>query len=650
MTEVFIRTPTGWAPLGDGGNGDGPPTASETWDLHWKGAWRNNVTYIEDDVVSHAGEYWITPEDLDAGELAPGTPSMPLEITHNPGSVQWTTPQVCKPLTTDPQPWSALNFQSGNQAGWAYFYFNVQTGGTLTVDFVTGQNGEWHHYPASGTALGSHTGDDTLTVTAQRYYIRVWGNYSDMSGTIKLTPGTAVLAPPAMSPAAVWNQTWLPPGPEGEWGTHWKGEWEAEGTYVEGDVVYYDGDFWIVTGDDMNVPNVPGQVPFEAGFVAEATTIGTGNVSVSVPSGSQVGDQMLIITSRFDGQPGPLTIPTIPSGFTRVTSSLGSGGAAYTSRGDVFSKILTAGDISAGTVVVNISSQQAVVHARTYRQCGAPSKIGTSDLGSGFAAKNVMSLSQAIGDIVVASNGAYGNGVATIGTPLTGVARSYTSNSGQGALGVIEFVKATSAGASPTTPTINANPSGSGTGTFGIVFALVPSSTGVWQETELSLPTSGTEGGEYYEQAEEPETTTLGAMWLDTDAVPEVVPSGGGGRYSKLYATASLASNANEESALVFHPSFRMYKVVTDRAARIRIYATLAQRIADSGRPIGVDPVGNHGLLFELVTSSDILSYTLSPVVDLVADNEEATYYTSVTNLSAVTGAVTTIFYYVRTG
>ena len=113
MTEVFIRTPTGWAPLGDGGNGDGPLTASETWDLHWKGAWRNNVTYIEDDVVSHAGEYWIAPEDLDAENLLRVLPvcrwKLPIILGQSNGPLRRSVIH----LRLIPNLGQLLNFQSG---------------------------------------------------------------------------------------------------------------------------------------------------------------------------------------------------------------------------------------------------------------------------------------------------------------------------------------------------------------------------------------------------------------------------------------------------------------------------------------------------------------------------------------------------------
>lgn len=114
-------------------------------------------------------------------------------------------------------------------------------------------------------------------------------------------------------------------------------------------------------------------------------------------------------------------------------------------------------------------------------------------------------------------------------------------------------------------------------------------------------------------------------------------------------STSSLVVNTSEDSALVLHPSFRVYKVATNRAARIRIYATTAQRTADASRAIGSDPTGDHGLLFELVTSASILSYTLSPAVDFTADGSDSTYYMSIANLSDATGVVTVTFYYVRT-
>ena len=209
-----------------------------------------------------------------------------------------------------------------------------------------------------------------------------------------------------------------------------------------------------------------------------------------------------------------MTTPTVPTGFTRVTTARSL--AAYATRVDLFEKTLTAGDISTGNVTVNISSQTATVHARTYRGYAAPSKISAGDFGY-VLSHDLVSITQAIGDKVIAMLGSFDVGPATIGTPLTGVARSFASSTGvQTSLGLVEFDPATSAGASPVKPSITTNPTGTNSGMFGLTFALAPlppTPTGIWELIEL--PISVEEGGEYYEQAEEPETTTLGACgWI----------------------------------------------------------------------------------------------------------------------------------------
>lgn len=135
---------------------------------------------------------------------------------------------------------------------------------------------------------------------------------------------------------------------------------------------------------------------------------------------------------------------------------------------------------------------------------------------------------------------------------------------------------------------------------------------------------------------------------FDQDGEP--VSLGGGYRRAEyIHNTASLAPGAQEATLLTLWPSWRLFKVATNRPARIRIYATAEQRDADLNRALGSKPYGNHGRLFELVTSSDILEYTLSPVVDLSSDDESSNFYATVTNRDSVAGVVTTTYHHVRT-
>ena len=97
------------------------------------------------------------------------------------------------------------------------------------------------------------------------------------------------------------------------------------------------------------------------------------------------------------------------------------------------------------------------------------------------------------------------------------------------------------------------------------------------------------------------------------------------------------------------YPGWRAFKFSTNRPARVRVYRTAAQRDADESRLIKDDPVGNHGRLLEMVTSS-VLSYILSPAVDFASDDVDSSeFYVSVTNLDSVAGTVVTTYDYIRT-
>ena len=87
---------------------------------------------------------------------------------------------------------------------------------------------------------------------------------------------------------------------------------------------------------------------------------------------------------------------------------------------------------------------------------------------------------------------------------------------------------------------------------------------------------------------------------------------------------------------------YRIYRVVTDRAARVRLYATVAKQEADASRPIGTDPAGDHGLLFEYVTTSSALGAFLSPTVDGASFESvpSPNIPVTITNVSGTTGTV----------
>jgi hypothetical protein len=109
--------------------------------------------------------------------------------------------------------------------------------------------------------------------------------------------------------------------------------------------------------------------------------------------------------------------------------------------------------------------------------------------------------------------------------------------------------------------------------------------------------------------------------------------------------TASLVAGASENDALAFKAA-RLLKVATDRPARVRLYPTAGFRAADAGRAVGTDPTGDHGVLLDLVTTTGLLTFHLSPAV--LAYNDDtvtaAVIYAAITNTDVANGVVNADF------
>lgn len=114
-------------------------------------------------------------------------------------------------------------------------------------------------------------------------------------------------------------------------------------------------------------------------------------------------------------------------------------------------------------------------------------------------------------------------------------------------------------------------------------------------------------------------------------------------RQDVVLTTASLALNASESGTAALGKSYRLIRVATDRAARVRLYTTMAKRDADAARPVGTDPAGDHGLVMELITGAD-LDYDLTP--EPIGANRESPVTTAaayrITNLAAASTVAVT--------
>ena len=112
--------------------------------------------------------------------------------------------------------------------------------------------------------------------------------------------------------------------------------------------------------------------------------------------------------------------------------------------------------------------------------------------------------------------------------------------------------------------------------------------------------------------------------------------------------TASLPSNNTENVSLTLKPGYRVLCIETDKAARVRAYDSTASRTADASRPVGTDPTGQHGVIFDVVTTASTLTWWLNPVVDGYTTDAGDTVPLAVTNLSGSTGTVTVTLTWVR--
>ena len=161
--------------------------------------------------------------------------------------------------------------------------------------------------------------------------------------------------------------------------------------------------------------------------------------------------------------------------------------------------------------------------------------------------------------------------------------------------------------------------------------------TAAWRVLAHGVREGGTEGQLLARAADGSEE------WVDP---PQSSPS----RSTTAKTTASLAAGAQETGAVLLAAGYRVYRVDTDRPARVRLYTTAAQRDADAGRALGTDPTGDHGLLLEVATTSSLLGLDMSPVVDgfdgkVTPDGQIPI---TIDNLDSSAGTVTATFTWIR--
>lgn len=115
---------------------------------------------------------------------------------------------------------------------------------------------------------------------------------------------------------------------------------------------------------------------------------------------------------------------------------------------------------------------------------------------------------------------------------------------------------------------------------------------------------------------------------------------GPGTRLTSSYTTPSLSPGSSNVSVIPLGIGYRLYKLVMTKPARVRLYASAAYQSADAPRSIGVDPVGDHGLMFEFVGTSTVLSAVLSPFVDGASFENSSNIPISISNVDTSSGTI----------
>lgn len=138
----------------------------------------------------------------------------------------------------------------------------------------------------------------------------------------------------------------------------------------------------------------------------------------------------------------------------------------------------------------------------------------------------------------------------------------------------------------------------------------------------------------------------------DTGPMGPAGPAGSGGafeaRTTATLTTSSLSDGATENASLTMQPGYRLLKIETDVAARVRVYDSTTSRTADASRAIGTDPTAPHGVILDFVTTASVLSWWMNPLVDGYTADASTTVPVAVTNLSGATDTVTVTLTWVR--
>ena len=279
-----------------------------------------------------------------------------------------------------------------------------------------------------------------------------------------------------------------------------------------------------------------------------------------------------------------------------------------------------------------------------------PNLVGEDKLTPGVRAKLNSSLAGATG--ATGPVGATGSSGDIGATGSTGPIGATGADGNQGATGAIGNPGSTGATGATGAQGLVGNTGATGaSGPVGLVGATGVS--GVSGATGATGP-QGSPGSSGATGATGPVGATGVGATGATGAIGATGPAGTAtmpGRTTTSIITDSVENGEAWSGMITITKAYRLLAVETDKAARVRVYSTIAKRNGDVARPIGTDPTGNHGVLLEFVTTSILLSSDLSPLVDGASMETvpSSSIPVNITNMSGESGTVTVTFTYLAT-
>lgn len=192
---------------------EGPPGGggADAFVDDFQGDWTNAFPYQLGDVVRHADDLYVaTGVTLTTDE--PGVAPAPDPTAPHP-----VTGAPCTKI--GPNQLKSFNLTVANDAGAAYFYFDVTTVGTITSDKEGASTIQWISKPTGSDQTWNNPADYTGDLTlVGRYYVQVKALSVPVAASLKIVPGTAVIA--GTSGVSPWELVVEggdpgPPGPPG---------------------------------------------------------------------------------------------------------------------------------------------------------------------------------------------------------------------------------------------------------------------------------------------------------------------------------------------------------------------------------------------------------------------------------------------------